>query len=237
MSLKPAVIEITAPGGISMPNLQVGKQTSFDRRWKGFWFEDLAYSQVLNDMQRQRVYEYFAMRFQVWSMNADRFDVFPFAANRTRSEDFDQESFLSQPYSGEPKELVRGSYKGDYSLSFILREQFEYEAAKAFLKQHGKSSPFIFRDYRYFPYKEVLVNRSSSLREQGSEVTYRFNYTFDVSEVDEIQAEEISPPPPPTGFHVVSTTSTSVTLDWDSDPDNLLGGGEQLLGGGEELFV
>jgi hypothetical protein len=184
MSLNAAVLEIQAPAGLIFGSLQLGKQTSLARLWKGYWFDDIAYNRILSDVERQRVYEYYAMRYWVWSKDSsDTYSTFPFAHNRTRSEDFDQESYLSEPYSGSPKELVRGNYVGSYSLPFILREQAEIDAAKAFLKQQGKSSTFVIRDYRYYPFRELKVRRTSSIREQGSDTSYRFNYTFDVVEV------------------------------------------------------
>jgi hypothetical protein len=184
MSLVAAVIEVQAPAGLHFVSLQLGKQTNLARLWKGYWFDDIAYSTIQNDAQRQRIYEYYAMRYWVWSKDSsDTYYTFPFAANRGRSLDLDQETFLSQPYVGNPKALVRGGYRGSYELPYILRAQEEFDAAIAFLKQHGKTTPFVIRDYRYYPYKEVVVRRTSSIREQGSDVTYRFNYSFDVMEV------------------------------------------------------
>lgn len=47
---------------------------------------------------------------------------------------------------------------------------------------------------------------------------------------------DLSLPDTPTGFHVVSTTSTSVTLDWDDVVgEPLTGGGVALTGGGTAL--
>jgi hypothetical protein len=182
----PAVIELTAGSvDFGFDAIQVGKDRADGTRlFTGNWFDQLLYTSVKTDAERQRIYEYFAMRYWVWSKDStNTYDVFPFAHNRTRSEEFDQESYLSEPYSGDPKELVRGNYRGGYSLPFLLREQAELDAAKQFIKLHGKSSPFVIRDYRYYPYRELIVRRTSSLREQGSDTSYRFNYSFDVIEV------------------------------------------------------
>ena len=184
MGLAAAVIEIQATGGLSLGAIQIGKQTNLSRLWKGYFFEDIAYSAIKNDAERQRIYEYFAMRYQVWSKDStNTYWTFPFAANKTRSLEDDQETYLSEPYIGDPTALVRGNYKGAYSLPFLVREQAEFDAAKAFIRQHGYTTRFVIRDYRYYPYREVIVRRTSSLRELGSDVSYRFNYTFDVVEV------------------------------------------------------
>lgn len=186
MSQQAAVIELQIPAAITMNALQLGKQTNISgptRLWKGYFYDDLIYSAIKNDAERQRIYEYYAMRYQVWSKNAAGLYIYPFAANKTRSLDFDQEHFLSTPYSGDPKALVRGAFKGAYGLQYLLREQAEWDATQAFFKQHAPIAPFVIRDYRYYPYREVKVRFASSLKEQGSDVTYRFNYTFDVVEV------------------------------------------------------
>jgi hypothetical protein len=216
MSGKAAVIELQIPGGVILDAIQIGKQTSFSRLWKGYFFEEICYSSILNDLGRQRIYEYFAMRYQIWSQTAAGLDVYPFAANRTRAVDDDVENYLSTPYTGDPKSLVRGSLVGAYDLPYVLREQAEFKAAKAFFKQHRPVTPFVFRDYRFYPYEEVAVRFTSSIKEQGSDVTYRFNYTFSVTELD---AADVPPsldtlgPEAPTGLTIVDVTDTTVTVD------------------------
>jgi hypothetical protein len=81
------------------------------------------------------------------------------------------------------KALVRGSFLSGYSLPFLLRQEEEFTAAKAFYEQHHPITPFVIRDYRFYPYQEVTVRIASPFREQGSDVSLRFNYSFDVVEV------------------------------------------------------
>jgi hypothetical protein len=185
MSGVPLLIELQIPTGITMDAIQIGQQKNLaGRLWKGYFFEELIYSEIKNDCERQRIYEYFAMRYQVWSEDVNGFKIFPFASNRTRSLEQDIENYLSTPYNGDPKALARGSVEGDYELLFALREQAEYKAAQAFFEEHRPVEKFVFRDFRFYPYEPVGVRFTSPIREQGSDVTFRFNYGFSVHTAD-----------------------------------------------------
>ena len=110
-------------------------------------------------------------------------DVFPFQIDRTRTGAWDKEHYESNPYSGPTKVLERGNIVGSYSLIATVRTQAEFDAAKAFHASHLTPTAFYYRDYRYYPYRDVLVKFASGFREQGSQVSLRFNYSFDVVEV------------------------------------------------------
>jgi hypothetical protein len=206
-----------------MDAIQIGKQRAFATRlWKGFWYEDLIYSEIKNDFARQRIYEYFAMRYQVWSENAAGQKIFPFASNRTRSLEQDIENYKSTPYNGDPKALVRGGVEGDYELIFGLREQAEYRAAQAFFQQHRPTTKFVFRDYRFCPVQAVRALFTSAIREQGSDVTFRFNYGFTIH-TDDVTVPEVDPivilPAVPTGLRLTVLSDSSILAEWDAPPD------------------
>ena len=110
-------------------------------------------------------------------------DLFPYPINRTRSAVYDQERFESEPYNGDVKALVRGSYRAIYSLVATNRTLAEWDVVKAFHQSHRPPTHIIYRDYRYYPYRDVEVKIISALREQGTDVSYRFSYAFDVQEV------------------------------------------------------
>jgi hypothetical protein len=230
MSGAAAFIEIQAPGGITFATaLKIGQQTTFtDRLWKGYFYDAFGYNSTLNDAGRQRAREYFAMRYQVWPKNAAALDVFPFAANKTRSLDLDIENFVSTPYSGPKKDLTRGDFIGNYELQYLLREQMEFNAAQRFFEQHRPVVPFVLRDYRFVPYKEIPVDFTSSLREQGSDVTYRFNYTFSVesrgSSVDAVSSDSRMPCIP-TGLTLTVLSDSSIRVEWDETTDDCSGSG------------
>ncbi len=187
MNNQAAVIELTHTAGIPMDGIQIGQQRTLDsgaRDWKGWFFDDLIYDVIQPELGVINAYRYFAMRYWVWQQNADGLYVFPFIPNKTTAVEIDQENYLSEPYDGDPKALTRGVFKGQYQLPFLLREQEEFLAAKAFHAQHYRLGKFVYRDYRYYPYKEVKCRFASPIREQGSDVTYRFNYSFEIVEVD-----------------------------------------------------
>lgn len=187
MSLNAQVIELVHQTGVSMDGIQVGKQTNQvpARNWKGYFFDELIYSGVKNDLQRYNIYRYFAMRYKVWEQQTSIGPyVFPFAADRTADAETDKENYLSEPYDGDAKALTRGSFKDRMSLPFSTREQEEFEAAQLFHAQHYPLGEFIYRDYVYNPYKEIRCRFASPFRRHGSNVTYRFNYSFDVVQVD-----------------------------------------------------
>lgn len=184
MSGSYAVLEFAIPSSMPLDGIQIGQQRAIApaRKWKGWFIESLIYSQIKTALERARIYEYFAMRYRLWPTVASGLNVFPFPANRTRSSERDRENYLSEPYTGDPKALVRGNFKGAFQLPYALRIQPEYEAAEAFHAQHYPTTKFVFRDYRYYPEKDVICRMASPIREQGSDVTYRFNYSFDAIE-------------------------------------------------------
>lgn len=217
MSGVPAVIELQIPAGITMDALQIGET------FQGTWFEDLYYSEIQSPVARQRIYEYFAMRHHLWSKNSDGLFVYPFAANRARSLETDIENYLSTPYSGPQKALVRGSFESGLDLPFALREQAEYEAAEAFFEQHRPITPFVFKDYRFIPPRETAVQFSSSIRDQGSEVTYRFNYAFSVVETDVPEPPDTTPPCAPIMISTEAIDETTVRLTFYEPDDDCEG--------------
>lgn len=181
-----AVIELQSTTGFSLDGIQVGRDRNFtgpSRIWQGYWFEQMAYTTQLTDPERWKIYQYFAMRYWLWQQKtAGGLDVFPFPANKARASQLDQEHFLSEPYMGDPAALVRGNAKSAYTLPFTTRTQAEYEAAEQFHKTHYPVTHFNYRDFRFNPYRDKECAIVSPFREQGSEVTYRFNYAFDIAE-------------------------------------------------------
>lgn len=176
------LIEVSSATGWAANGIQIGDQQSLGRKFKGWYAESIAYSTVLNDVQRQMVYEYFAMKFHMWPQVLSGLNIFPFAPNKTSSTEMDRENYLSEPYEGDPKALVRGGFLHGFQLPFFLRRQQEFEAAEAFHIEHYPLTHFIYRDSRFIPPRETECRITSPLREQGSDVTYRFNYTFEVTE-------------------------------------------------------
>lgn len=179
-----ALIELVIPGGASMDGIQIGQQgTLVDRRFNGWFFEAIAYSNIKGEFDRQMILEYFAMRYHVWPRSPFGHYRFPFIADRTRGLSVDRETYLSEPYEGEPKALIRGEFTDAYELPFALRRREEYRAAEAFHNQHSPLVPFVFRDERFIPGRERICRFSGPINEQGSGVSHKFNYSFAAGEI------------------------------------------------------
>ena len=180
-----AIIEVTWPFGWDMDGVQIGRQQDFaDRLWKGWYQGDLLYNRILDPVERQAVFEYYAVKFNLWRRNAVGLAIWPFIPNHPRGLEAEVEHYVSEPYAGDPKALTRGSYNHGFSLPFALRHKREVTAAKAFHQQHRPITPFIFRDIGSTPAKDYRVQLTSPFQAQGTEVSHKSNYSFNVAELD-----------------------------------------------------
>lgn len=179
-----AIYEIQYPTGINLTGINLGRDRADNtRKWKGWLSEAMIYSDVLNEFLREQIYYYFALKYRLWRENADGLKIFPFFSNKTSSMERNKSAFISEAYNGDLKALVRGNYKRSYELPFLLRPQAEFEAAEDFHAQHYPLQKFIFRDGRSYPAKNLTVRTNSSFKESGSDVTFRFNYSFGITEL------------------------------------------------------
>ncbi len=180
-----AIIELASSTGWSLDGIQIGQDRTFTgRKWKGWFLESLIYSSIQNEFVRTRLYQYFAMKWQIWQVNSNGLNIFPFPSNKVRSLERNREAYLSEPYSGDPKALVRNNFKRAFEAPFAVREESEFVAAETFHEQHFPVTKFIFRDWHFYPAKDFTCRFTSSIREQGSDVSNRFNYSFNVIETD-----------------------------------------------------
>jgi len=179
-----AVIEIIYSGGAAMDGVQYGKHKNLPgRNWLGYIFEGIGYGAVKNDFERLKIIQYLAMRYWLWQRTPSGLDVFPFPANVTRSAAMTRESYASEPYSGDPTFLVRGDAHRAFTIPATNRLQAEYLATEQFHMSHAPATSFVYRDYRFNPPRDSTCRVIGDLREQGSAVTGRFNYSFDAIEV------------------------------------------------------
>lgn len=111
-------------------------------------------------------------------------DIFPYPHDKKISLGYEREQYQSEPYTGSPKVLSRGVFRRRWSLVFTNRTQVEYDAAEFYYSQHPMPIQITFRNYRFYPTRDytcwIVPN---TFREQGSEVSFRFTYSFDVIEV------------------------------------------------------
>ncbi|HQU82575.1 MAG TPA: hypothetical protein PKY59_05610 [Pyrinomonadaceae bacterium] len=179
-----AIYEIQYPVGLNLTGINIGQDRNISiGKWKGWFCEAMIYSEVLNEFLREQIYYYLALKYRVWRETSDGLKIFPFFSNKTTSMERNKTAYLSEAYNGNLKALVRGNYKRSYELPFALRPQAEFEAAEEFHAQHYPLQSFIFRDGRSYPAKNLIVRTNSSFKESGSDVTFRFNYSFGVTEL------------------------------------------------------
>ncbi len=181
-----SIMEMIMPGGIPMDGVQIGKDRNFTGRLlKGWIFEVLLFTIDPTELMRRFLFEYLAMRYWLWPRVADGKAVFPFVFNKQINREYGRETYLSEPYEGEPTGLIRGDFKSAYELPFNLRESHELLAAEEFFRSHQPLSKFVLRDFRHQPHRDTVVRFASpTMSEEGSNTTYRFNYSFDVIQTD-----------------------------------------------------
>lgn len=176
------ILEAVFSAGISPNGTVLGEHGSVGgRRWKGWATDLIVYSRVLSEIEVYHIYRYYAWRYWLWQISGG-LNVWPFLANKSRGYEQDREYYLSEPYSGETTALLRGEPKESFLLSFTNRTQAEFLAARQFHRTHYPNTKFVYRDHRFRPYRETVVKFTSQLREQGSDVSMRFNYSFEISE-------------------------------------------------------
>ncbi len=180
------LMEVSLDSGWAMDGIRVGQDRTFSSRlWKGWYVESLIYSEVKSDAERWEIYRYFAMKYHLWQETSSGLYVFPFQANRTRPTSRGQEHYLSEPYSGDAKVLVRGGKRKEFQLPFQLRSDVEAVAAQKFHEDHypDPTDHFIVRDFNYWPPEDHECRFTSPFEEQGSDVAFRFNYSFSALEI------------------------------------------------------
>lgn len=177
-----ALIEVISSTGFAADGIKIGQQQGLDRRWKGWYFESLAYSQVQADVERRMIYEYFAMKYFVWSKTAAGKDVWPFQPNWTVPGITDKRILESRAVSGAYKGRQKGTMKGGKELKFETRITPEHDAAKAFWNAKHPGTSFIYRDYAYVP------SRDSEVQFIGG-IPHQFNNYNDIDYA--IQIEDV----------------------------------------------
>ena len=83
-----ALVEIQKTDGFPMQGWQIGRQLGgATARWKGWWAENLGFSEVLSETDRQKVYLYFALKFGTQNLGQNPLyfpsdDFLPFRRSR-----------------------------------------------------------------------------------------------------------------------------------------------------------
>lgn len=160
------LIEVSSATGWAANGIQIGDQQSLGRKFKGWYAESIAYSTVLSDVQRQMVYEYFAMKFYMWRKVASGLDVWPFQANWAYPFPTDKAVIASRSINGAFKAREKRPAKDAWELSFAGRSPEEVDAAKAFWDAKHPGTSFIYRDDAYSPSRDSEVLFASGISRQ-----------------------------------------------------------------------
>lgn len=164
-----SIFEVSLSSGWTLDGIQVGRQRAFaGRRWKGYWLEQLLYSRVLTDTERQQIYEYIAMKYLLWRRVASGLDVWPFQPEWQRSLTTDKLVLRSGSVSGAVKARSKSAAKKGFEASFENRRAEEYDAAQAFWNSKYPGTSFIYRDDAFSPSRDTEALFTSSLPQQAT---------------------------------------------------------------------
>lgn len=165
------IYEVSRPTSMDMDTIQIGvDRTNLDRVWDGHWFEQIIYNRVLEDEERRMIYEYFALKYQLWRQVASGLNVWPFQPNWPLREGSDKLVLRSTAVSGARKARSKSVAKRAIEAQFIDRQQEEMDAATAFWDEHYPGSEFIFRDDSLTPARDTEVHFTGQglIRDQQS---------------------------------------------------------------------
>lgn len=180
-----AIIELIFPSGKALDGVQIGQDTTHtDRKFKGWFVEQIGYGEVQDDCATKAIYEYFALKFWLWRYKSDNYPYFPFVFNRSSKHRSTELAEISEA------EGLRGSdrvvrYLDDaplhsYDLEFNYRFYLEYLATVQFLNERRLHLPFWIEDIeRTF---ERRMTRTTELTDNGYGSAYKFDYNFGVKD-------------------------------------------------------
>lgn len=165
------IYEVSRPTSMDMDSIQVGTDRSdLTRVWDGHWFEMLIYNRVLTAEERRMVYEYFALKYQLWRQTAAGLNVWPFQPNWPLREGSDKLVLSSTAVSGARKARSKSVAKRAIEAQFIDRQQEELDSALGFWDEHYPGTEFAFRDDSLTPSRDTAVRFTGQgfIRDQQS---------------------------------------------------------------------
>lgn len=157
IGLKPEVIEIMYPStGIPMDGIQVGQQKAdTSRKFKGYFFEQMLYSNVLSTDERILLAEYAALKYKIFRKIATGIEVWPFNPDWSRGLSADKLVLTSTSVNGAIKARAKSQAKSGIEAGFTARWAEEYDAAFAFWNAKYPGTSFIYRDYGFSPPRDI----------------------------------------------------------------------------------
>ncbi len=176
------IIELFFPQGLYVDGLQIGQDLkNVSRKFKGYFVEQLVYSEEKTSCERMKIYEYFAQKFNLWRKNTDNLSIFPFPFNRSSELNETDLVEISEAEGLRGRDrIVR--YLDDepiigYNLHFEIRRMLELQTARNFLREHRVHIPYWIEDIERERNQKVVTTKGISTTGVG---TYLFNYDFDV---------------------------------------------------------
>lgn len=155
--------------GFVMDGIQVGMQRDFaGRLWKGYWCEQILYSRILETIEKQQVYEYFAMKYLLWKQVSSGLNVWPFQPDWPLTSPVNKLVLGSTSVSGATKARSKSTMKRTFDANFGDREPEEYDAAEIFWNEHYPGERLIFRDDSFVPSRDTEVRLTSQFGRQNS---------------------------------------------------------------------
>lgn len=178
-----AVVEILYSSNITLDGWQIGQDRTFtDRKWKGWFVEDMAFSVEQDSCQRQAIYEYFAMKFFLWRKTAANLDVIPFAnAQRTPSSSF-KHVLESTSVSGAYKARSKSDLLDSFDVPFASRRLVEFQAMRQFFKGHFPGVRCVLDNNSFYPREQFTGRITTSLDRDPSSVfnnAFKFGFVSD----------------------------------------------------------
>lgn len=173
-----AVVELSNPVGSNFNGIVVGQHAGDPAtRWKGWWIEQLIYNRVLNDVERQAIYEYFAAKYFLWPESSTGLHIFPFQPDAGPPAIADKLTVTTVLGGGRTISRSKSGIKTAFELSFTERSQEEFLAAQAFWNSKYPGTAFVYRDDGFSPPIETEVVFAAPLSYRQTP-TRRFDYSI-----------------------------------------------------------
>lgn len=150
-----AVLEVSYPTlGIPLTyGLQVGRDRANTARiWNGDVAEWMVWDRELTELERVRVYQYFAKKYHLWEKMSDAgLNIFPFSSD-WNPEILDKKLVLfDEAEDGTENYRTKRAREFTLELNFTKRTPDEPVAAAEFMDEHFPGTRFVFRDKTHYP--------------------------------------------------------------------------------------
>ncbi|MFN6965221.1 MAG: hypothetical protein ACK4S4_15855 [Pyrinomonadaceae bacterium] len=153
-----ALVEIRLAAPATLSGLQIGKnRTDAASLLDGRVAEVICYSAAISGRERQRLYQYFAVKYHHWEMNTDGNYVFPFYPNWGSGAKAVKSVLVDEAMDGSMVYRTKRSKRKYFDLDFNRRTDDETQAVEKFYDEHFPGVAFQYRDRTVHPGLEYTV--------------------------------------------------------------------------------